>query len=76
MSARRAQDIANQVGALNALILLLSLGAMLAASRQRAIVGDYRHPPWLLATGAIVVAAMAAMGAYTLVTELPKLWRA
>ena len=64
------------VGALNALILPLSLGAMLVASRRRAIVGDYRHPPWLLATGAIVVAAMATMGAYTLVTELPKLWRA
>lgn len=62
------------VGALNALILPLSLGAMLVASRRRAIVGEYRHAPWLLVTGAIVAAAMAAMGLYTLVNELPKVW--
>ena len=64
------------VGALNALILPLSLGAMLAASRRRRIVGDYRHPSWLLAAGVLVAASMAAMGAFTLFTELPKLWRA
>jgi Mn2+/Fe2+ NRAMP family transporter len=64
------------VGALNALILPLSLGAMLLAARRRTIVGDYRHPIWLLATGVIVALGMAAMGAYTLVGELPKLWRA
>jgi Mn2+/Fe2+ NRAMP family transporter len=64
------------VGALNALILPLSLGAMLAASRKRSIVGDYVHPGWLFAAGILVAAGMAAMGAYTLVNELPKLWRA
>jgi Mn2+/Fe2+ NRAMP family transporter len=64
------------VGALNALILPLSLGAMLLAARRRTVVGDYRHPAWLVATGAIVVIGMAAMGAYTIVSELPKLWRA
>lgn len=64
------------VGALNALILPLSLGAMLAAARRRSIVGDYRHPMWLIATGVLVALGMAAMGAYTLVAELPKLWRA
>src|SRR5438105_949861 len=52
------------VGALNALILPLSLGAMLAASRRRDIVGDYRHPSWLIATGIFVAVSMAAMGAY------------
>ncbi|MGH7636246.1 MAG: hypothetical protein ACREOK_01240, partial [Gemmatimonadaceae bacterium] len=62
------------VGALNALVLPLGLAAMLVASRKRAIVGDYRHSRWLLATGAIVALAMAAMGAYTVVVELPKLW--
>ncbi|MGH7637608.1 MAG: NRAMP family divalent metal transporter [Gemmatimonadaceae bacterium] len=62
------------VGALNALVLPLGLVAMLFASRKRAIVGDYRHSRWLLATGAIVALAMAAMGAYTVVVELPKLW--
>jgi Mn2+/Fe2+ NRAMP family transporter len=64
------------VGALNALILPLSLGAMLVASRRVKIVGDYRHPAWLLASGVIVALGMAAMGAYTLLNDLPRLWRA
>ena len=63
------------VGALNALILPLSLAAMLLASRKHAIVGDYRHPAWLTWSGVAVAAGMAAMGAYTLVKELPKLWQ-
>jgi Mn2+/Fe2+ NRAMP family transporter len=64
------------VGALNALILPLSLGAMLLAARRGDIVGEYRHPAWLIWTGVAVAAGMAAMGAYTLVSELPKLWSA
>jgi Mn2+/Fe2+ NRAMP family transporter len=60
------------VGALNASILPLSLGAMLMATRRPDIVGTYRHPAWLTAAGWIVAAAMAAMGAWTLVRELPK----
>ena len=63
------------VGALNGLILPVSLGIILAASRHRRIVGDYRHPRWLTAVGLVAVAVMAALGAYTLVTELPKLGR-
>lgn len=63
------------VGALNALILPLSLGAMLVAANKRAVVGDYRHPLWLTASGWVVALAMAAMGAYALVVELPKVWR-
>jgi len=62
------------VGALNALILPLSLGAMLVAARKTTIVGDYRHPMWLLVTGVLVAVSMAAMGAYTIVNELPRLW--
>jgi len=62
------------VGALNALILPLSLGAMLVAARRSKIVGDYRHPMWLLVTGVVVAVGMAAMGAYTIVNELPRLW--
>jgi Mn2+/Fe2+ NRAMP family transporter len=62
------------VGALNALVLPLGLAAMLLASRRRTIVGDYRHPAWLVATGILVTLAMAAMGAYTVFVELPKLW--
>lgn len=62
------------VGALNALILPLSLGAMLLASRKREIVGTYRHPAWLVWSGVLVCVAMAGMGAYTIWSELPKLW--
>lgn len=64
------------VGALNALILPLSLGAMLLAARKREIVGEYRHPPWLFVAGIVVALAMAGMGAYSLVNDLPRLWRA
>jgi hypothetical protein len=49
---------------------------MLVASRQPRIVGEYRHPSWLIATGVLVAVAMAAMGAFTVYSELPKLWRA
>lgn len=64
------------VGALNALVLPLGLGAMLVASRRPGIVADYRHPRWLLAAGVLVAVAMAVMGAYTVVVQLPRLWRA
>jgi Mn2+/Fe2+ NRAMP family transporter len=60
------------VGALNGLILPLSLGAMLLASRRRDIVGDYRHPPILLLGGWLVALSMAAMGGWTMVRELPR----
>ena len=62
------------VGALNALILPLSLGLMLVAARRSRIVGDYRHPSWLMIGGVVVALVMAAMGAYTLMNELPRLW--
>jgi Mn2+/Fe2+ NRAMP family transporter len=64
------------VGALNALILPLGLALMLLATRKREIVADYRHSRALTYSGAIVAAAMAAMAAYTVAVELPKLWRA
>lgn len=64
------------VGALNALVLPLSLGAMLLAARKRAIVGDYRHPAWLTWTGVLVALSMAMMGGYTLIDALPNLWAA
>lgn len=54
------------VGALNGLILPLSLGAMLLAARRANIVGAYRHPTWLLASGTIVALAMAVIGVMTL----------
>lgn len=63
------------VGALNGLILPLALALMLVAAHRRALVGEYRHPRALTLAGAVVASAMAAMGAWTLVAELPKLWR-
>jgi Mn2+/Fe2+ NRAMP family transporter len=63
------------VGALNGLILPVSLGVMLVAAHRRAIVGEYRHPRGLTAVGVVVVVAMAAMGGWTLVTQLGALGR-
>lgn len=74
LAVGRPVKILVAVGALNALILPLSLGAMLLAARKRAIVGEYRHPAWLIWSGVAVAAGMAAMGAWTLFSELPKLW--
>ena len=59
------------VGALNGLILPLSLGVMLVAAYRKKIVGDYRHPRWLAAIGAVVALAMMGLGVWTLITQLP-----
>jgi Mn2+/Fe2+ NRAMP family transporter len=63
------------VGALNGLILPLSLAVALTAAYRRSIVGDYRQPLWLTVSGAIVMVSMAAMGGWVLFTEIPKLLR-
>lgn len=59
------------VGALNGLILPVSLGVMLVAAYRKKIVGEYRHPRWLAAIGALVALAMLVLGVHTLVTEIP-----
>jgi Mn2+/Fe2+ NRAMP family transporter len=63
------------VGALNALILPLSLGAMLLASRRPALLNGYRHSTVLAAAGGLVALAMAILGGYTVVSQVPALWR-
>jgi Mn2+/Fe2+ NRAMP family transporter len=63
------------VGALNGLILPVSLGAMLIASRRPALLNGYRHPGMLTAAGGVVALVMAALGVYTIVTQLPALLR-
>lgn len=55
------------VGALNGLILPISLGLILLAAYKRKIVGDYRHPTWLTLSGIVVVLAMAVLSAQTLI---------
>ncbi|NLT93940.1 MAG: divalent metal cation transporter [Clostridia bacterium] len=42
-------------GALNGLILPVTLGTMLWASTRKDIIGDYQHPKWLLIYGIFVV---------------------
>lgn len=63
------------VGALNGLILPLTLGVMLIAAYRKNIVGDYKHPLWMTIFGLIVTVMMAVMGVYTMVNELPKLFQ-
>ena len=75
LSVGRPVAVLIVVGALNGLILPVSLGAMLVASRRPALLNGYRHPVALTAAGAVVVLAMAAMGGYTLVMEIPPLLR-
>lgn len=61
-------------GALNGLILPITLGTTLVAAYKTKIVGRYRHPLWLTAFGMLVVLLMAWMGGYTLVKQLPQLF--
>jgi Mn2+/Fe2+ NRAMP family transporter len=75
LTVGRPVSILVAAGALNGLILPVSLGAMLLVTRRPALVGEYRHPGWLLWAGVVVVVAMTAMGGMTLVTELPRLFR-
>ena len=53
-------------GALNGLILPIGLATLLIAARRRDVVGDYRHPRWLLAYGGVVVLIMSGLAAYTI----------
>ncbi len=63
------------VGALNGLILPVTLGTLLVAAYKKKIVGDYKHPLWMTIFGVLVVAIMTYMGGYTLINELPKLFQ-
>ena len=50
-------------GALNGLILPITLGVCLVASKKKTIMGeDYHHPTWLLILGIIVVIISAYLG--------------
>jgi Mn2+/Fe2+ NRAMP family transporter len=60
-------------GALNGMILPLALAAVLLAAHRSRIVGDYEHPRWLTAFGALVIIVMTAMSVYTIVRALGSL---
>ncbi|SDY62389.1 NRAMP family divalent metal transporter [Tindallia californiensis] len=49
-------------GSLNGLILPVTLGSMLLASRRKDIIGDYQHPTWLIVLGVITVVLTAYSG--------------
>lgn len=49
-------------GSLNGLILPVTLGTILFASRKKEIVGDYKHPTWLIVFGIIIVIVSAYSG--------------
>jgi len=50
------------VGALNGLILPITLSTILVASKRKDIVGDYKHAQWLFILGWVVVAITAYLG--------------
>ena len=60
-------------GALNGLILPITLGTILLAAYNRKLMGDYQHPLWLTVFGILVVIAMSWMGGYTLLNQFGQL---
>ena len=61
-------------GAVNGLILPITLGVCLIASKKKSIMGeDYKHPTLLLILGVIVVIASAYLGITTFGSNLGKL---
>ena len=62
-------------GAFNGLILPITLGICLIASKMKSVVGtSYKHPTWLLVLGIVVVAVSAYMGINTFVSNVSKLF--
>ncbi|MEQ8155052.1 MAG: NRAMP family divalent metal transporter [Clostridiaceae bacterium] len=62
------------VGALNGLILPISLSCVLLGAYNKKVVGEYKHPKWMAAFGIIVVAIMTYMSIRTLAIQLPSLF--
>ncbi|MFD0954595.1 NRAMP family divalent metal transporter [Virgibacillus natechei] len=61
-------------GAVNGLILPLTLGSILLAAHNKKIVGDYKHPIWLTVFGAIIVVMTTYLGINTLMSMVPQLF--
>lgn len=53
-------------GSLNGLILPITLGVILVASKRKDIVGEYNHPKWMLILGILVVVIAAYAGVRSL----------
>jgi len=63
------------VGAINAMILPLGLGAMLLATRNAGLMNGYRHSAVLGLAGTAVALLMTGLGIYALSTQIPPLFR-
>lgn len=61
------------VGAMNGIILPISLATILVGAYKKKVVGEYKHPIWMATFGWIVVVAMSYMGGYTLITQITQL---
>ena len=53
-------------GALNGLILPVTLGTILIASKKKSIVGDYKHPTWMILIGIVAVVTTLIAGVLSL----------
>ncbi len=61
-------------GAVNGLILPITLGVCLIASKKKSIMGeDYKHPTWFLICGIVVVIVSAYLGITTFGSNLSQL---
>jgi len=54
-------------GAINGLVLPVSLGLLLTAVHKKTIAGNYKHPTWMTVAGWIVVLIMGIMGAKAII---------
>lgn len=61
------------VGSLNGLILPITLGTVLVASRKKKIVGDYHHPTWMIVFGVVAVILTVIAGYFSL-QSLSAIW--
>ena len=62
-------------GAVNGLILPITLGICLIAAKNKKIVGEtYKHPMWLLILGVVVVILSAYLGGTTFISNMGKLF--
>ncbi|MBD0257081.1 MAG: divalent metal cation transporter [Cytophagales bacterium] len=57
-------------GALNGLILPITLSTILVAAYREDVVKEYKHPWWLTVAGIVAILILAWMGAHTLITQL------
>ncbi|MCO6512834.1 MAG: divalent metal cation transporter [Aridibacter famidurans] len=57
-------------GTFNGFILPVGLALILAASKRKRTVGDYKHPFWLQLTGWMVVAVMLFFSLWTIIAPL------